>query len=174
MKNIVLACKPEQINIKLQPVLSQQGFWVESVCSNASALLSTAQKMQYGVAVCTNFKDIPSLALPELLPRGFSLILLLSSGQFVPQGSSNLLTINLPLKRDDFITAVKLLAISSSQDLYGIEPKAEDDEKIILNAKKILMSRYNMSESDAHRFIQKKSMDCSVKLVDMARFVLAD
>jgi response regulator NasT len=35
------------------------------------------------------------------------------------------------------------------------------------------MDRYDMTEEQAHRFLQKKSMDNGAKLTDTARMVLA-
>jgi response regulator NasT len=41
-----------------------------------------------------------------------------------------------------------------------------------LKAKGILMEKYRMTESQAHRFLQKSSMDRGLKLVDAAQMVM--
>ena len=44
---------------------------------------------------------------------------------------------------------------------------------MINEAKALLMSRNNMTEEEAHRYIQKCSMDSSTNLVETAQMVLA-
>ena len=49
----------------------------------------------------------------------------------------------------------------------------EEDATIILKAKALLMERNNMTEEEAHRYLQKHSMDNSTNLVETAQMVLA-
>jgi response regulator NasT len=48
-----------------------------------------------------------------------------------------------------------------------------EDEHIVADAKRLLINRYSMTEEQAHRYIQKKSMDTGRKLVDIAKIVLS-
>jgi AmiR/NasT family two-component response regulator len=47
-----------------------------------------------------------------------------------------------------------------------------EEKLIILKAKFLLMERNQMTESQAHRFLQKSSMDRGLKLIDAAKMVL--
>ncbi len=47
-----------------------------------------------------------------------------------------------------------------------------NEEKIIKRAKSFLIDVYSMTESQAYRYMQKKSMDTGRKLVDIARIIL--
>jgi len=55
------------------------------------------------------------------------------------------------------------------------QPRTRKPEEIALinEAKALLMSRNNMTEEEAHRYIQKCSMDSSTNLVETAQMVLA-
>jgi response regulator NasT len=44
---------------------------------------------------------------------------------------------------------------------------------VIQRAKLLLMERNNMSEEEAHRYIQKTSMDSGTNLVEMAEMILS-
>lgn len=44
--------------------------------------------------------------------------------------------------------------------------------RLIRRAKELLMEVNRMSEAEAHRFLQKRSMDTGAKLADTARLVL--
>lgn len=175
MKPIVLACAREQVNNKLRSVLAQQGFWIEGVCTRGAALLSLAQKLSSGVAVCTDFADIPIGSVIQMLPRDFSVVVLLGPGRFFSD-SSGIITLNLPIDRVELYQTLKVLSVTCRSDIYSLWNTAETEKEIenpIGKAKEIIMARHNMSEADAHRFIQKRSMDCGVKSEEMAGFILS-
>lgn len=54
-------------------------------------------------------------------------------------------------------------------------PKArsEEDRKVLEEAKALLMERNGMTEEEAHRYIQKCSMDSGTNLVETAEMVLS-
>ena len=54
------------------------------------------------------------------------------------------------------------------------QPKVRSEEElsIISHAKIILMDKGAMTEEEAHRYLQKKSMDCGMSLVATARDIL--
>lgn len=51
--------------------------------------------------------------------------------------------------------------------------RTEQEKKTIGDAKALLMSRDNMTEEEAHRYIQKISMDSGNNLVETAEMILA-
>jgi response regulator NasT len=50
--------------------------------------------------------------------------------------------------------------------------RTEKDTADINKAKELLMSRNGMTEQEAHRFIQRKSMDTGAKAVETARLII--
>ena len=54
-------------------------------------------------------------------------------------------------------------------------PKERSDEErqILVEAKAVLMSRNGLSEDEAHRYIQKRSMDNGTGLVETAEMILS-
>ena len=51
--------------------------------------------------------------------------------------------------------------------------RSEEEKRILLEAKSLLMERNHMSEEEAHRYIQKCSMDSGTNLMETARMVLS-
>ena len=49
----------------------------------------------------------------------------------------------------------------------------EEEASIIQSAKRLLMERNHMTEEEAHRHLQKHSMDYSVSMVETAQMLLA-
>ena len=56
-----------------------------------------------------------------------------------------------------------------------LQPKTRNDEEVqlIKEAKGLLMDRNNMSEEEAHRYLQKCSMDSGTNMVETAQMVLS-
>ena len=56
-----------------------------------------------------------------------------------------------------------------------LKPKvrSEEEKKILWEAKHLLMERNHMSEEEAHRYIQKCSMDSGTNLIETAQMVLS-
>lgn len=49
----------------------------------------------------------------------------------------------------------------------------EEEASTIQSAKHLLMERNHMTEEEAHRYLQKHSMDYSVSMVETAQMLLA-
>ena len=52
--------------------------------------------------------------------------------------------------------------------------RSQEERDLVERAKAVLMDRRGMTEEQAHRFLQKQSMDNGARLTDTARLVLAD
>jgi response regulator NasT len=50
--------------------------------------------------------------------------------------------------------------------------RTEEDRQLILEAKQVLMNRRGMVESEAHKYLQKKSMDNGTSMVETSQMVL--
>ena len=55
----------------------------------------------------------------------------------------------------------------------NVTQRSEAEQKLVDEAKAILMERNNLSEEEAHRYIQKCSMDSGTNLVETAQMVLS-
>lgn len=80
-----------------------------------------------------------------------------------------------PVSRAGLCASVELLLQANRQLSKYIKPRRSDDERALIEeAKKLLMERNGMTEEQAHRYLQKQSMDAGAKLVQTARMVLGD
>ncbi len=55
---------------------------------------------------------------------------------------------------------------------YSGHNKVKNRVDILGRAKKLVMERYNLSESEAHRYIQKRAMDSGTDLIEMSEMVI--
>ena len=51
--------------------------------------------------------------------------------------------------------------------------RSDADRKLIEDAKALLIARNHMTEEEAHRYLQKSSMDSGTNLVETAQMLLA-
>ena len=71
--------------------------------------------------------------------------------------------------------SVKILCDIGSVSYTHLQKKSrsKEQEALIRQAKELLMNRNNMSEEEAHRYLQKSSMDSGTNMVETAEMVLS-
>ena len=82
-----------------------------------------------------------------------------------------------PIKVYDLLNTVNMMLQSMDRrrkkrrkELKNRDPKQQET---IRKAKELLMTRDNMSEEEAHRYLQKSSMDSGTNMVETAEMVLS-
>jgi response regulator NasT len=83
----------------------------------------------------------------------------------------------MPLKAGDLISTVGMMAegIERRRRRARLKPKVRsaEEENAIKEAKELLMGRNHLSEEEAHRYLQKCSMDSGTNMVETAFMVLS-
>jgi len=191
MRSVIVAFSDSAYARKISGILLMNGFPVRGVATNASmALRIVSFEGGGGLLICgSGFTDMSALQLLSLLPDDYDMLVLYQSGMIdLPLGHhEGLYTLQPPLYMQDLVSSARML-LDTRQLSYGSRhsartgrgPAAEssagkrraDEQKTIEKAKALLMSRNQMTEREAHSFLQKKSMDNGLKLIDMASFVL--
>ena len=83
----------------------------------------------------------------------------------------------MPLKVHELLSTLEMMAagIERRRKKRKSRPKerSEADKRVLQEAKSLLMERNGMTEEEAHRYIQKCSMDSGTNLVETAEMVLS-
>ena len=83
----------------------------------------------------------------------------------------------MPLKAQDLIDTINMIErnILRRKKKEREKPKIRDakEQATILEAKRLLMERNHMTEEEAHRYIQKTSMNNSTNMVETAEMVIS-
>ena len=66
----------------------------------------------------------------------------------------------------------ELLLLASQKEQNVIKERTAQENVMIAEAKEILMVRNHMTEGEAHKYLQKSSMDSGVSLTESAQMVL--
>ncbi|NCC42725.1 MAG: ANTAR domain-containing protein, partial [Clostridia bacterium] len=119
-------------------------------------------------------KDMYYRDLAESLPKHFELVLLGSAGM-ISSAESGILSLTTPLKVYDLVNTAEMVLRQMEWKLKkDKKPKrrSEREENYIRNAKNLLMERNHLTEEEAHRYIQKSSMDNATNMVETAQMIL--
>ena len=80
-----------------------------------------------------------------------------------------------PVSRGDLIASVRLLLQVGHRLEKMTRPRRSEEERAVVEqAKSVLMASRGISEEEAHRYLQKRSMDSGARLLDTARQVLSE
>lgn len=174
MKAILLAFPRAQAAAQVKKALLNASFTIAGVYPSGAEVLTAASALPGGVVICGRLPDLSPAQLAQMLPDGFDLIELVSSGQIPVQGYSNVVSLHLPLNRLEFTNTVQTLTSASSVSLgsYGEPGRTNGEKELISRAKALLMRELSLSEPEAHRLLQKRSMSAGARMADTARSVL--
>ena len=85
--------------------------------------------------------------------------------------------LGMPLKVHELISTVGMMSQNLVRRKKKLREKPrqrnEEEAATIAKAKELLMGRNNMTEEEAHRYLQKHSMDNSTSMVETAQMVLS-
>jgi len=146
------------------------------VCTTGSEVLRVSNERDYGVVICMKkLHDMSYADLVEYLPVNFAMIVLTGDVSLEMLGD-NMIKLMMPFKRRELNSVIETIM----GDLYyrirrkkRIPPKRrQEDQKLIDDAKQMLMERNGMTEPEAFRYLQKSSMDNGRTMVESAQMLL--
>ena len=109
------------------------------------------------------------------LPDSCILLVIATQAQLQFCDNEDIFRLPAPVSRSDLMASVRLALQMEHRLEKLVRPRRNEEEKAIIEqAKALLMERNGMTEEQAHRFIQKRSMDNGTRMVQTARLVLND
>lgn len=162
----------------IKNVLVRNGFRVNAACASGTQALQIMDELNGGVIVCGyKMADMMYSELCDNMREDFEMLLVAGQNIVEECASERLVTLATPLKVHDLINTVEMMtqAIDRRRKRAQAKPKVRNEKEIELinEAKKVLMDRNHMSEDEAHKYLQKCSMDSGTNMVETAQMVLA-
>ena len=200
MRYLIIAFADQEIAGKLKNLLAGRGLPVRGSCATAAQALQLVNECEDGgVVICPlNLPDMTARAMMTLLPDSFDLLVLITPRQQGMIDGAGVFALTWPLSGPLLVDSARqlletrqlLAALTGREErLYRpdgmpteqYQPAASDtahgrtieEKKIIEQAKYLLMNRRQISEAEAHRYLQKRSMETGMRLVDVARRIIA-
>lgn len=178
MVSIVVVFPRQEDARNIRNLLMRNGYDVAGICTSGAQALQTIDGLSDGIVVCGyKFSDMLYSELSDCLPPGFEMLLVASAHVLCECRDNDIVCLELPLKVHDFVNTLEMMAgnLLRRRKRAKQRPKgrSEEEKKVISDAKKLLMERNNMTEEEAHRYIQKCSMDSGRNLLETARMVFS-
>lgn len=156
----------------------QNGYRVDALCTTGAQVLQSANELGGGIVVCGyRFVDMMYTELHEYLPPEFEMLLVASPANCGERDLANIVCLSMPLKVNELLQTVEMMeyTIMRRRKKKKTKPKERTEEEIALigDAKALLMERNNMTEEEAHRYMQKRSMDNGTGLTETAQMILS-
>lgn len=162
----------------IRNILARGGYDVIGVCTTGAQALHYTELLDEGILVCGyKLPDMLYTELREYLPPEFEMLLVASRDKWQEGAADGVVGLPMPIKVYDLMNTMEMM--QQTMDRRRRKRKKEklkrnpQQEKLIRDAKELLMARNNMSEEDAHRYLQKCSMDSGTNLVETAEMVLS-
>lgn len=177
MTNIIVVLpKPEDAK-NIKNLLVRNGLRVTGICITGAQAASQADGLGDGIVVCSyKLPDMLYSQLHEYLPPGFEMLLMASPHLLQECYGNDIVCLSMPLKVNDLINTVHMMMedIERRRRKKKQRPKVRsaEEEAYVREAKELLMARNHMTEEEAHRYLQKSSMDSGTNLVEASRMVL--
>ena len=138
----------------MKNVLIKNGFDVSAVCVTGAQAIQAVERLEAGVVVCgIRFADMIYDELKECIPDTFEMVVIASNAQWQEYGDDD---VHRRLKRER----------------EKPNKRSSADQGVINQAKSLLMEKNELTEEEAHRYLQKRSMDNGTNMVETAYMVL--
>ncbi len=170
MEQVILAFANEKNAKRISHILESEGVAGCLICGSASEVKRLVSRQAASVVLCGyKLPDETAESLWEDLPGACRMLVIAVQGMLDLINTDGIVKMPAPVSRSELLSQVRSL-------LQAVRParpqRTEEELSLIQQAKTVLMERYGMGEDQAHRTLQKRSMDAGIRLTQMARMVL--
>ena len=190
MRQVIVAFERQSNCDRLREILEGGGEFSCVVCRSAAQVKRTVRKLRLDLVVC-GFKlgEESCESLFYDLPQRCSMLMIAPQARLDLCEAEGIFKLQAPVRRSELLASVRLLAqvarsaaraaaagAAGNDAGQGHSParRSQEERELVARAKAVLMDRHGMTEEQAHRFLQKQSMDNGARLADTAKLVLAD
>lgn len=172
MRQVIVAFERQSNCDRLQEMLESTGEFTCLTCRAGAQVKRTVHKLRLDLVVC-GFKlsDESCEALYGDLPQRCAMLMVAPQTQLDLCAAAGVFKLPTPVRRSELLASVRLLAQLAQAREVPVR-RSEAERELVEQAKTALMVQSGMTEEQAHRFLQKRSMDCGFRMADTARQVL--
>ncbi len=177
MLSIIVAFPKIEDAKSIKNMLAKHNFEVAAACTTGAQVIGLANELDEGIVLCGyRLADMHFSQLHNYLPRTFEMLLVASPARFQDVGNSSIVCLNMPIKSNELLETIQMMAYrhqrQKKKDRERPKQRSSQQKEVIEKAKCLLMERNHFSEEEAHRYIQKTSMDSGTNMVETAEMIL--
>ncbi|EOS80683.1 hypothetical protein C817_01463 [Dorea sp. 5-2] len=172
---VVFPNKDNAANIR--NLLVRGGMEVTGVCTTGAQALNYADAADDGIVVCGyKMKDMMYTELREYLSERFEMLLIASAGRWSEGSIEGVVGLSMPVRGYDLMNTMEMMMQSVErkrrQRKKELKNRDPQQQELVAKAKELLMARNHMSEAEAHKYLQKSSMDSGTSMTETAQMIL--
>lgn len=176
--NVIIVFPKMENGQSIKRILQQNGYEVNAVCTTGAQVLQHAHNLSGGIVVCGyRLVDMMYTELHDYLPPQFEMLLVASASVCDDREDQNIVCLRMPLQVHELIQTMNMMSgtVLRRKKKLRQKPKerTEEEKTLLRDAKELLMARNDMTEEEAHRYLQKRSMDNGTDLVETAQMILS-
>ena len=167
MANIIVAFSRPEDGKSIKGILVRSGYDVAAVCMSGSQILVCGYR----------FEDMMYDELRQCLSASFEMLVLASPSRWNGVQTQGVVCLPMPLKVHNLLSTLDMMVQAQQRIRRKLrsrpKERSKEEQDLINEAKALLMERNNMTESEAHRYIQKCSMDSGTNLVETSQMIIS-
>ena len=174
MDKIIVAFENDNNRKRISEMLDSSGITVRGSCRSGAEAIRAIRKMSGGIVIC-GYK-FPEMTVTDLAYDLGSLAMILAIAP--PQQldlcrNDNVFKLPTPFSKGDLVSSIRMLLQMEARHFKASPSRRSERETADINkAKELLMTKNGMTEEEAHRFIQRRSMDTGAKASETARLII--
>ena len=177
MINIIVVFSKRENAVNIRNILVRAGMNVSAVCLTGAKALQYADTLGEGI-VGWGYKmqDVQFSERRERLPEPFERLPAAAPDKWMDDLPSGVVGLTSPIKVHDLVNTLEMMTQSLERRRRkrreSVRKRSTEEKAVIDQAKALLMERNHMSESEAHRYLQKNSMESGTNMLETAQMVL--
>lgn len=175
MTNIIIAFPSGTDAEKIRGILQRRGFDISTVCTSGSSVLQAMQRLGEGIVISGfRFRDMTCYQLAEMRPASFELVIIASEANLSDGAPPGVHVLTIPLKLTPLAELLEQLQSRvrpRNKKPGGTSSRSRVQNEEIEQVKAMLMARRGITEPEAHKYLQKTSMDNGTGILETARML---
>lgn len=176
MAGIIVVFPKQEDSLAIKNLLVRNGFNAVASCTSGAQAISRADDLGEGIIISGyRLSDMQYTDILESVAGRFEMLLIASQDRLI-EGDVSVSALTMPIKVRDLINTVEMMEHNILSRRYRkknkVHKREPEEQAVIDQAKTVLMEKNHISEMEAHRYIQKTSMDSGNNMVETAKMIL--
>lgn len=177
MSSVIVVFPKRETSANIRNILVRDGIDVSGICTTGAQALQFADNFDDGIIICGyKMQDMLYSELREWLPESFEMLLVASQDKWSQGLVKGVIGLPMPVKVYDLLNTVEMMMQTMQRRRRKSREAAKnrnvEQKALIDQAKAVLMERNKMTEEEAHRYLQKSSMDSGTNMLETAQMIL--
>ncbi len=175
MVSIVVAFAKLENGRRIRNALLRKGIEVTTVCTKGGQVIRNIADNPDSIVISGfRFSDMHYWELREYLPKDCKMLVITSHENGAEIWEEDVDVMIMPLKMQQLVAYVEECQedIRRRRQKRRIPVRSAQDQNMINEAKRLLQLHNNLTEEEAHSYLQKRSMDSGLNLVETSRMII--